>query len=192
MIVNSYKSELRKIPNITVREARIFISKQLGIGQRTVSNVISEYNSKKTVTSPSKTRIKPSFKDKFDDVQLNTVRRHVHSFWYEKTIPTLDKILQVVKDDDSLPDISRMNLQRLLKFMDFEYTKRSRNSALIEKDEIVVWRRRYLRAIRKYVNTVKGGQYTTSMKHGSTQETVQLKRGQTKQLNHPVMRFYKV
>lgn len=142
--------ELRKNPKLTVREARIFISKQLGIGQRTVSNVISEYNNNKTVTSPSKTRNKPSFKDKFVDVQLNTVRLHVHSFWLNKTIPTLDKILQVIKDDDSFPDISRMNLQRLLKFMDFVYTKRSRNSALIEKDEIVLWRRRYLEDIRKY------------------------------------------
>ncbi|XP_025191554.1 uncharacterized protein LOC112591831 [Melanaphis sacchari] len=113
MIVNSYKMELRKNPNLTVREARIYISKQLGIGQRTVSNVISEYNTNKTVTSPCKTRIRTSFKDKFDDLQMNTVRFHVHSFWFNKTIPTLDKILQVIKDDDTLPDISRMNLHRL-------------------------------------------------------------------------------
>jgi len=150
MIVNSYKMELRKNPNITVREARIYISKLLGIGQRTVSNVISEYNTKKTVTSPCKIRIKASFKDKFDDLQMNAVRVHVHSFWLNKSIPTLDKILQVIKDDETLPDISRMNLHRLLKSMDFVYTKRSRNSALIEKDEIVLWRRRYLENIRKY------------------------------------------
>ncbi|KAE9521639.1 hypothetical protein AGLY_017935 [Aphis glycines] len=150
MIVNSYKMELKKNPNLTVREARIYISKQLGIGQRTFSNVISEYNSNKTVTSPCKTRIRTSFKYKFDDLQMNTVRFHVHSFWFNKTIPTLDKILQVIKDDDTLPDISRMNLHRLLKSMDFVYTKRNRNSALIEKDEIVLWRRRYLQNIRKY------------------------------------------
>jgi len=150
MIVNCYKTQLKKNPKLTVREARISISQDLGIGQRTVSDVISEYNSRKTVSSPSKTRNKQSLKDKLDDIQLNTVRRHIHSFWFNKTIPTLDKILQVVKDDDSLPDISRMNLQRLLKFMDFVYTKRSRNSALIEKDEIVLWRRRYLLNILKY------------------------------------------
>ncbi|CAI6371367.1 unnamed protein product [Macrosiphum euphorbiae] len=34
--------------------------------------------------------------------------------------------------------------------MDFVYTKRSRNSALIEKDEIILWRRRYLQNIKKY------------------------------------------
>jgi hypothetical protein len=62
----------------------------------------------------------------------------------------LDKILQVINDDDSLPNLSKMNLQRLMKFMDFVYTKRSHNSALIDKDEIVLWRRRYLLNIRKY------------------------------------------
>lgn len=150
MIVNSYKMELRKNPSITVREACIYISKQLGIGQRTVSNIIGEYNSHKTVTSPCKTRIRTSFKEKFNDLKMNTVRLHVHTFWFNKTMPTLDKILQVIKDNNTLPDISRMNFQRLLKFMDFVYTKRSRNSALIEKDEIVLWHRRCLENIRKY------------------------------------------
>ncbi|CAI6372171.1 unnamed protein product [Macrosiphum euphorbiae] len=150
MIVNAYKSELMKNPNITLRDCRIVISKNLGIGQRTVSNVISEYNTKKTVTSPCKTRQKKTYKDLYDDLQLNTIRRHVHSFWFNKTIPTLDKILTVIKNDDSLPNISRSNLHNLLKFMDFVYTKRSRNSALIEKDKIILWRRRYLQNIKKY------------------------------------------
>ncbi|KAE9521384.1 hypothetical protein AGLY_018206 [Aphis glycines] len=178
MIVNSYKMELKKNPNLTVREARIYISKQLGIEQRTVSNVISEYNSNKTVTSPCKTRIRTSLKYKFDDLQMNTVRFHVHSFWFNKTIPTLDKILQVIKDDDILPDISRMNLHRLLKSMDFVYTKRNRNSALIEKDEIVLWRRRYLQNIRKYREEGRHLYYYTILtKPGSTQATVPAKRG---------------
>lgn len=142
--------ELRKNPHVTVRYARIYISKLLGIGQRTVSNVISEYNSKKTVTSPCKNRTRISFKEKFDDIQMNAVRLHVHSFWFNKTIPTLDKILTTINNDKTLPEISRANLYRMLKFMNFVYTKRSHNSALVEKDEIILWRRRYLTDIRKY------------------------------------------
>lgn len=102
------------------------------------------------MTSPSKTRNEPSFKEKFDDLQLNAVRLHVPSFWFNKTIPTLDKILKVINDDYSLPDISRTNLQRLLKFMDFVCTKRNHNSALIEKDDMLLWERQYLENIRKY------------------------------------------
>lgn len=147
LIVNAYKTELRKNPNITVRDSHILISKQLGIGQRTISNAISEYNSRKTVTSPIKTRQKKGYKDLFDDFELNLVCRHVHSFWFNRT-PTLDKIMQLINDDDSIPFISRTNLQRLLKCMNFVYTKRSYKSALIEKDEIILWRRRYLDNVR--------------------------------------------
>lgn len=150
MIVNAYKTQLLKNPNVSIRDCRISISKELGIGQRTVSNVLSEYNTKKTVTSPCKTRQKKSYKDLYDDLQLNTIRRHVHSFWFNKNIPTLDKILSVIKNDDSLPDISRSNLHNLLKFMDFVYQKRHRNGGLIEKDEIILWRRRYLEDIKTY------------------------------------------
>ncbi|KAF0725463.1 DDE 3 domain-containing protein [Aphis craccivora] len=124
MIVNAYKMELRKNPDVTVRDARIYISKLLGIGT--------------------------SFKEKFDDIQMNAVRLHVHSFWFNKTIPTLNKILTTINNDETLPNISRTNLYRMLKFMDFVYTKRSRNSALVVKDEIILWRTRYLADIRKY------------------------------------------
>ncbi|VVC38981.1 Hypothetical protein CINCED_3A022898, partial [Cinara cedri] len=106
----------------------------------------SRYNCDFSIQNSTKT-----YKDLYDDLQLGTIRRHVHSFWFNKTIPTLDKILTVIKNDDSLPNISRSNLNNnLLKFMNFVYTKQSRNSALIEKDEIILGRRRYLLNIKKY------------------------------------------
>lgn len=71
-------------------------------------------------------------------------------FGLKKTIPTLDKILSVIKNDDDPPDISRSNPHKLLKCLDFVYTKRNRHSALIEKDEIILWRRRYMLNVRKY------------------------------------------
>lgn len=150
MIVNCYKSKLSENPKITVREARNIISKELGVGEKTVSSTISDYNNSKIVKSPSRKRMKTSFKQLFDDMHRNTVRRHVHSFWFKKEVPTVDKIYKVVSEDTSLPPISRTNLFNLLKIMDFEYTKRCRNSALIEKDEIVLWRRRYLEDLKKY------------------------------------------
>lgn len=76
-------------------------------------------------------------------------RRHVHSFWLKHKIPTVDKIHQVIYHDDSLPTISRKNVFRLLKDIDFRYTKRYWNSALTEKTEIVLWRRRFLKDLRK-------------------------------------------
>ena len=66
---------------------------------------ISEYNSYKTVTSPSKTRDKNKrYKDLYDKLELNVVHRHLHSFWFNKTITTLDKILQVINSDKGIPN----------------------------------------------------------------------------------------
>lgn len=96
------------------------------------------------------TRKKKSFRVLFDEFSKNAVRRHVHTIWFRREIPTVDKIHQDVSADDSLPSISRTNLFHLLKDLDFRYSKRSRNSAMTEKNEIVVWRRMYLENIKKY------------------------------------------
>jgi transposase len=93
---------------------------------------------------------KKSFRDLFDEFAKNAVRRHVHSIWFRREIPTIDKIHQAVSADDNLPSISRTNLFHLLKDLDFRYCKRSRNSAMAEKNEIVDWRRMYLENIKKY------------------------------------------
>ncbi|XP_022160092.1 uncharacterized protein LOC111026344 [Myzus persicae] len=151
MIINAYKSKLESDSTKSLRTIRQELSKELGIGATTISTTITEYNNSKTVISPSKTRIKTSFRDTYyEEFERNVVRRHVHSFWFKREIPTVDKIHKAVSDDDSLPNISRTNLFRLLKDMEFRYSKRSRNSALTEKTEIVLWRRRYLEQLRKY------------------------------------------
>lgn len=101
-------------------------------------------------TSPNKKGIKMIIRDEFDDFHRNAVRKHVHSFWFKREIPKINNIYQLVSNDDGLPKISRACLHRLLKIMDLTYSKRSRNSAMTEKDEIVVWRCKYLKNILKY------------------------------------------
>lgn len=59
-------------------------------------------------------------------------------------------MLQVINDDPDLPSFSRTSLQRLLKDLQFEYTKRNRNSALTEREDLVLWRRKYIADIRRY------------------------------------------
>lgn len=122
----------------------------MGIGESTINRTISEYNKTKQVTSPKKKRVRKSYRDIYDEFSRNVIRRHVHSIWFQREIPTVDKIHQVVSNDESLPLISRTNLFHLLKELDFRYNKRGKNSALTEKNEIVIWRRRYLESIKKY------------------------------------------
>jgi len=102
------------------------------------------------VKSPKRTKVRAQMTDTFDDFARNAVRRHVHSIWFRREIPTLDKIYKVVSDDNHLPTVSRSTIFKLLKELKFRYVKKGRNSALTEKTELILWRRRYLRSIRSF------------------------------------------
>nr|CAH7762195.1 unnamed protein product [Callosobruchus chinensis] len=49
-----------------------------------------------------------------------------------------------------LPNFKRTTFYQFLKELDFRFLKRRRNSLMIEREEIVVWRREYLRKIKKF------------------------------------------
>jgi len=62
----------------------------------------------------------------------------------------LKKILTSVNDDPSLPNLKCTSLRTIFKNLSFVYTKKTRNSALTERSEIVCWRQRYLEKIKFY------------------------------------------
>ncbi|KAG0414512.1 hypothetical protein HPB47_008329 [Ixodes persulcatus] len=103
------------------------------------------------VKSPSKKR--PKFAEKrkrisnHDACTLTAVRSCLHNFFRRGEIPTLKKIAARLQEDDVLPSCSGTTLYRLLKDMGFEKQKRNRNSFLIEREDIVEWRRRTRRGI---------------------------------------------
>lgn len=74
----------------------------------------------------------------------------MHEFWFQKQLPTLDKILKAVNEDPDLNTYKRSTLHSLLRDLNFVYVKRGRNSALIERDDIVLWRTKYIEDLRKY------------------------------------------
>lgn len=88
--------------------------------------------------SPYKQKLCPKINDKIDDLGKNAFHQKIHRFWFRREIPTLKKILQNLKDDITLPDITRTSLQRILKELNIEYTKRNQNSALIKRGDLVL------------------------------------------------------
>lgn len=83
-----------------------------------------------------------------DDDTKNALRRTVHAFYFRNELPTLAKIHNALKADDSFPHVTIKVIRRTLHEMNFRFAKRNRKSALIEKSEIVTWRRKYLTTIR--------------------------------------------
>jgi len=150
IIINVYKDILIKEPDIMYDNLVTRVSVACGFGILTVKNTISEYKRTGKVSSPMNKKKRPTVVDKVDDFDKNTIRQKIHAFWFRREIPTLAKMLRVVNDDPDLPNITRTSFQRLLKSMDFEYTKRDRNSALTEREDLVTWRRSYISDIRRY------------------------------------------
>lgn len=128
----------------------------IGISRATVYNILKEYNIKGRLQSPPPRQRKYSKSDEYDDITLSGIRRKIHSFFFDNELPTLDKILEAVNSDESLPDFKRSTLYNLIKNkLKFTYIKRSRKSALIDKQEIVLWRVKYLHEIKKLRNEGK-------------------------------------
>jgi len=110
-----------------------------------VYRIESEYREKGTFSSGGKTpSISKSVLGKVTEFDEICIRRIVHSFFFKKhEIPTLKKVLHCVNENPDLPNFKITSFNRLLKLMNFRYTKRSRDSILTEKDEIILWRRNY-------------------------------------------------
>lgn len=79
--------------------------------------------------------IRPTITQKIDEFDKNAIRQ---------------KILTAINDDPSLPNLKCTSLCTILKHLSFVYTKKTRNSALTERSELVCWRQRYLEKIKFY------------------------------------------
>lgn len=103
----------------------------MGIGESNVHRTIIEYKEKNTVTSPKHKRIRENVFDLQNDFLRNAISGHVCCIWFRREILTIDKIHKVVSDDSSLLAISRTNLYKLIRDLDFRYCKRNRNRTVL-------------------------------------------------------------
>lgn len=135
---------------ISIESTVELCSKMTGIGKATIYRLMREEKTG-TVTPPKPSPGRRTIP--IDEGEKAIIRRKVHSFYFNKEIPTLDRVLGVVKED--FPAMKRDKLWKVLREMNFRWEKHSRKSHLLEKDEIVCWRRNYLRKIREFRNENK-------------------------------------
>lgn len=148
ILINLYKEHMKAEPNMLYQNMLKSISKLSGMGTKTIAKTISEYKCSGTVSSLYRKRIKRSIFEKFNYSEKHKIRQIIHSFWFRRELPTLDKILRAINYDDSVPNISRSNLHRILKKMDFVYIKKKVCSVLTERKELIIWRRTYLQDLQ--------------------------------------------
>uniref|UniRef100_A0A1Y1MHX5 Uncharacterized protein n=1 Tax=Photinus pyralis TaxID=7054 RepID=A0A1Y1MHX5_PHOPY len=137
--------------NVTaaVKEA----SKALCCSERSIYAIKKE-DGNEGVSSPKKRKQRKGKQSNdrlhvYDENVQSVIRRKVHNFFITNIPPTMNSILASVNDDNDLPNFKRTTLFNLLKDMGFEFKKVGRKSILIERDDIIRWRHKYLRRIRK-------------------------------------------
>lgn len=148
IILNVHDCIKHDYPSFTVLEIVERCSRMTGIGKSTIFKLLRERKVAGQVESPKQKPGRPT--KVLDENTKCIIRRTVHFFYFKKEIPTLDKILMELGRDDSIPLISRKLLWKTLKNMDFAWEKHNRKALLLERDEIVCWRRQYLRNIKQY------------------------------------------
>lgn len=153
MIINTYKYIKETWPNDKYPYRKEMARKAasiLGIGVASVYRILKDYKEHGEISSPVTTKPRPTFSDKIDDFTKSAIRKKVHAFFIKGELPTVKKVLSDINEDDTLPNFKRTTFQKILKHLKFKYIKRQRNNALIDRDDIVLWRRKYLHKIKKY------------------------------------------
>lgn len=152
IILNVYKCEMRENPTLVLEELQNRVADKTGVCSRTVYNVIKEYKETHTFSAPKRKLTYKKYIDSIDDFDKNAIRRKVHQFFFRNELPTIDKVLREVNDDPDLPDFKRTTFYKLIKELNFKFQSRGRNSMLLDRNEIVLWRREYLVKIKSYRN----------------------------------------
>ncbi|XP_075742299.1 uncharacterized protein LOC142796043 [Rhipicephalus microplus] len=142
-----------RFPDKSVREVLSVVSEDTGISPHTVAKLKAE-RLRGPLVSPKKlareVKISSSRIVKHDSLTIQAIRLKVHCMYAKREIPTLHSVIRAVNEDDDLPNFPKTTFLRLMKDIGFTFAKRKRNLALIERSDIIAWRRRYLRAIKKF------------------------------------------
>ncbi|XP_047019342.1 uncharacterized protein LOC126053827 [Helicoverpa armigera] len=152
MILNMYHAMRNADSSASKGDILKAVASSLGVHWASVHRIVKEKNDSGELKSPKKLKQRLSIVDTIDNFTKCAIRNIVHNFFAQNEIPTLDKILKKISDDGTLGVIKRTTLHKILKKIGFKFCKRSRNSLLLDRDDIFFWRRNYLRAIKNARN----------------------------------------
>lgn len=125
------------------------ITEKSGIGRANVQRIVSEDKCKKTKKLPIVKNTR-SLIDTISNTDRNIIRQKVHTFWNNCEFPTVQKIMKAIADDKSLPTLKQTLMYKLLKELQFVFSKRRKNCVLMDRKDLIYWRRNYLKNLQNY------------------------------------------
>lgn len=147
IIINVFNYLKFQNPDWSVDHSVEVCSNMTGVSKTSVYNIRRQEKSSDLRSEPASSSGRK--KRQLTDDEKTIIRRKVHSFYFNKEIPTLEKIILALREDESAPQLSKTQLHKVLHELNFCWEKFNRKSILIDKQEIVCWRRKYLREMKK-------------------------------------------
>jgi transposase len=157
MILNVYGRLRKDDADLSVKEAASRAAHLCSVSVTTVLRLRKEHNENGGVfVTPRKKRKFVSKKltwaskpvNPSDEFTRNVVRIKVHDLFRQNKAPTVDLVVAALQEDPDTQSLKRSTVFRIMKKLGFKYGKKCRRSVLIEREEIQLWRRRYLRNVR--------------------------------------------
>ena len=158
-VLDFFEMERRERRRYLVREARKRASKATGVGVSTIKRIVAAASPvpddatqlQDDGASGDDCETRGRRQIIVDDFLNGLIKSKVHSFNSKKEHPTVDKVLALCKEDIAeFPDMGRTTFWKTLRSVGFRYGKTEGNTKLMmERNDIVAWRCRYLREIRE-------------------------------------------
>ncbi|RZF46450.1 hypothetical protein LSTR_LSTR012525 [Laodelphax striatellus] len=127
----------------------------LGINKNTVVAICKEKEKKiskigktnMSLQTPGRKRRRQKPVTSIDVFQQEAIRQHIYSYIRRKEHPTIEKLLASLRDSNLFRG-SSFSLKSVLLTLGFVYKKLNRKRILLEKNDIVAWRCRFLREVK--------------------------------------------
>ncbi|XP_054267154.1 uncharacterized protein LOC128989301 [Macrosteles quadrilineatus] len=124
-----------------------------GASRSTIEQLKKEFDNGPLVTPGKKRPNRQGRKTRmkvYTDFQKTAIRRKVHELYRKNIPPTSKTVAQMINEDPDLPHVTDRTTRRLLNDLGFKFERRQRQSYLIEREDIVQWRRKYLIEVKRF------------------------------------------
>ena len=143
------------VPSIPIKQAQKRTALATDTAMRTISRIKREAEISTILQSPGKQRGPQRNRNALlnvDDFDLCVIRQTISEFYVNKRMPSVSALLPVIKTKINFP-WKEETLRRIMHKIGFRWKRcQDKRKITIERQDIVNWRYKYLRAIRKYRN----------------------------------------
>ncbi|KAH9378046.1 hypothetical protein HPB48_022361 [Haemaphysalis longicornis] len=154
-VLNIYMKLRKEHPHVGAKETCRTTSEYTGVGFWKILDIKSksEATGGKLTTASRK---RPGSENRrrrtamYDGFTLLALRNIVTYLFRRNEPPTAQKVSEKLRRSQHLRSLRTWTTRRLLSHIGFVVEKRERNSMMIERQDVLIWRQRYLRQIAEY------------------------------------------